>query len=155
MAAVPGDEDLKKEVARRSAELEAAGSMNAKPAARERILLDLIEIQKSIDNRGDAILKVGAFLGTGLAVLAKFDSASAVSVLSIVVIIFSGLALGGALMAQDPPTRRAHLLTPVTQPEVEQSCRALTRNQAWLAAGTFALVPAVLCSVIAVVVSVA
>jgi hypothetical protein len=113
------------------------------------MLDELEDVQKSIDNRAEAILKVGAFLGTGLAVLTKLDTQVSAA-LGVAVVLLSGFSLGGALLAQNPPAYRAVILAPPTFDDLEQSCHQLVRNQKYLGLASMFTGVAIVLSLVAV-----
>jgi hypothetical protein len=113
------------------------------------MLDELEDVQKSIDNRAEAILKVGAFLGTGLAVLTKLDTQMP-PLLGVAVVLLSGFSLGGALFAQNPPTFQAVILVPPTFDDLDQSCRQLVVNQKCLGGASILTFAAIAVSLVAV-----
>lgn len=95
------------------------------------MLAELEEIQGSIDNRAEAVLKVGAFLGAGLAVLANLDERASVG-FSVAVVALSGLSLIAGLLAQNPPAYHQTVLAAPTFDDLRRSCGQLRSNQDWL-----------------------
>jgi hypothetical protein len=118
------------------------------------MLAELDQAQESINNRCDAVMKIGAFLGTGLAVLAKFDAASPIPGIGVGVVVVSGLSLGAALFAQNSPVRLAVILLPATFEDLERSCSELAQNQIVLILASLLLFLAIAASVVAVTFSV-
>lgn len=113
------------------------------------MLSELEAAQESIDNRAEAILKVGAFLGTGLAILTKLDPQVSAA-MGVAVVLLSGFSLGGALLAQNPPAYRAVILTPPTFDDLDQSCRQLVLNQKLLGLASILTFVAIALSLVAV-----
>jgi hypothetical protein len=130
--------------------------VDAEPGEEEVLasMLDELEnVQKSIDNRAEAVLKVGAFLGTGLVVLTKLVDTPVSTFLGVAVVLLSGFSLGGALLAQNPPAYRAVILAPPTFEDLDQSCHQLMLNQKCLGWASMIIFVAIALSLVAVFVS--
>jgi hypothetical protein len=145
MPGVPNREQLDGELTRRggAAEPERAGIVEA-------MLGELDAIQLTTDNRCDAVIKLGAFLGTGLAVLAKFDPKSPIPGLGVAVVVLSGFSLGLALLAKNSPVRRQMILLPPTLDDLDRSCRELVQNEVMLILASWLLFAAIAVSLLAV-----
>jgi hypothetical protein len=147
MPEIPDSDQLKEfRQARMDSKAEGEGESTA------AMLAELQEIQGSVDNRAEAVVKVGAFLGTGLAVLANLDEHASVG-FSIAVVVLSGVSLIGALMAQNPPVYYATVLAAPNFDDLKRSCNQLRSNQDWLGLATILVVLATITAILVVIFS--